>query len=386
MLAVAVTLISPRFVDPTWTHETSHYQKQLYEFGDGRVFISNSVTGTYDLQFVNWLEEGKTLTAFVENERQKIVAPEALKSYITKENEPIKLTSHLLLLKSPGDIYKAEVEKIQVELKKSFIKSQPEWEKKGLSIPAFDVFELYEPKEKEAFATSSTAGNIEDYIDQNFLLVEEQEVKAPGYFFARNPLEYRVKEVETPIGKGFRYSPQGRSIASLEDLKKLGFWSRKDLIEYGERIYAIEGCWYCHTDQTRTLVQDVVLNGSDSYPAPPSSAGEYIYQNVTFPGTRRIGPDLSRTGVKRPSRDWHRSHFWSPKTASPGSVMPSFQHFFDDDPRGTPGSKAGVPNLRFEAIYQYLMTKGTRITSPSQAWWLGKDPVKTKEIIEGLDR
>ncbi len=32
---------------------------------------------------------------------------------------------------------------------------------------------------------------------------------------------------------------------------------------------------------------------------------------------------------------------------------------------------------------QYLMTKGTRITPPTQAWWLGKDPIKTKEIIEG---
>jgi cytochrome c oxidase cbb3-type subunit 2 len=63
--------------------------------------------------------------------------------------------------------------------------------------------------------------------------------------------------------------------------------------------------------------------------------------------------------------------------------MPAFQHFFDDDPRGTSGRSAGVPNARFEAIYQYLMTKGTRITSPNQGWWLGKDPIDTKAIIEG---
>ncbi len=30
------------------------------------------------------------------------------------------------------------------------------------------------------------------------------------------------------------------------------------------------------------------------------------------------------------------------------------------------------------------MTKGTRITPPTQAWWLGKDPLHTTEIIEGL--
>jgi len=130
-------------------------------------------------------------------------------------------------------------------------------------------------------------------------------------------------------------------------------------------------------------VQDVVLNGSDSYPAPPSSANEYIYQKITFPGTRRIGPDISRTGVKRPSRDWHKGHFWSPQSASKGSIMPAFRHFFDNDPRGTGHNQMGIPNYKFEAIYQYLMTKGTRIFPPTQAWWLGKDPIQTLEIIEG---
>jgi cytochrome c oxidase cbb3-type subunit 2 len=63
--------------------------------------------------------------------------------------------------------------------------------------------------------------------------------------------------------------------------------------------------------------------------------------------------------------------------------MPSFKHFFDYDPRGTAPATVGIPNYQFEAVYQYLMTKGTRITPPTQAWWLGKDPVNTKAIIEG---
>jgi cytochrome c oxidase cbb3-type subunit 2 len=66
--------------------------------------------------------------------------------------------------------------------------------------------------------------------------------------------------------------------------------------------------------------------------------------------------------------------------------MPAFQHFFDDDPRGVTKGEAGVPNRQFEAIYQYLMTKGTRITPPTEAWWLGKDPINTIEIIEGKRR
>ena len=58
-----------------------------------------------------------------------------------------------------------------------------------------------------------------------------------------------------------------------------------------------------------------------------------------------------------------------------GSIMPAFQHFFDNDPTWNKAAHAmGIPNYRFEAMYQYMMTKGTRITPPTQAWWLGKDP------------
>ena len=42
-----------------------------------------------------------------------------------------------------------------------------------------------------------------------------------------------------------------------------------------------------------------------------------------------------------------------------------------------------IPNYKFEAIFHYLMTKGTRITPPSEAWWQGKDPIQTLDIIEG---
>jgi len=130
----------------------------------------------------------------------------------------------------------------------------------------------------------------------------------------------------------------------------------------------------------------VVLNGSAEYPAPPSSPNEYVFQYTTFPGTKRNGPDLSRTGIKRPSADWHKSHFWNPRNESPGSIMPSFRHFFDYDPSGTDKSEAGVPNMKFEAIYHYLMTKGTRIFPPTEAWWQGKDPIHTLQIIDGEKR
>lgn len=384
--AVVVTLISPSYIDPTWTRPTSSYQVQMYEISDPNLYIGSSQTGTTDLQFVYHIKEDFTLLAFRESPQLRIVAPESLQRFVTAIGDSkIKLTSRLLMLRQPSEKMNKTVAELREKLQGAWEKENPG---KGTK-PDFDILELYEPGGREAFAIAPTDGVLEDWIDSDYTILDEG-VKQPyhaheGVIYINNPKEYRVSKFRFGNGDGWRYDPKGVKIASIDELKhhRLGFKSRAELIRTGEHLFAIEGCWYCHTDQTRTLVQDVVLNGSAEYAAPPSSSSEYIYQHITFPGTRRIGPDLSRVGIKRPSRDWHKGHFWSPKTASLGSIMPSFRHIFDFDPRGTSGPRTGLPNPKFEALYQYLMTKGTRITPPTQAWWLGKDPVNTTELIEG---
>lgn len=394
--AIIVTLLAPRYVDPTWTTPSSSYQVQMYEVSDPNLYISSSTTGGTTLQFLYHLKENYTLLSFHENEAVRIVAPPELEKYITRHGEtPLKLTSTLLLLRKPqtGDTFDAIAagEKEKAEALEAWEKKRPTWKEEKLVKPGFDVLELYKPAATEVFSAAPSEGSLENWVDHGAYVILDDKAHQPyhadyGVIYINNPIEYRMSHFVFNDQEGWRYDPKGEAIKDLEALKNhpLGFKSRAELIAFGEHIYAIEGCWYCHTDQTRTLVQDVVLNGSDSYPAPPSSANEYIYQKITFPGTRRIGPDISRVGIKRPSRDWHKGHFWSPKTASQGSIMPAFRHFFDDDPRGTARNQMGIPNYRFEAIYQYLMTKGTRITPPTQAWWKGKDPVHTKELIEGI--
>ena len=303
---------------------------------------------------------GFSLVAFPETETVRIETSPELEKYVTRKGDKtLKLTTRLLLLRPSGKEAKGD----------------------------YQAFELYDPQKNEAFSLATSDPILENWVDANFTVLDAKEEfhKLPGVIYVSNPREYRVAPYQHGEEKGFQYDPAGQPVASLDDLKgpELGFLSRKELITLGEKVYAEQGCWYCHTDQTRTLIQDLVLNGSDSYPAPPSSANEYIYQQITFPGTKRNGPDLSRTGIKRPSRDWHKAHFWAPKTQSKGSIMPSFRHFFDFDPRGTSRIEMGVPNRHFEAVFQYLMTKGTRITPPTQAWWLGKDPLDIKAIIEG---
>lgn len=391
--AIFVTLIAPSYVDPTWTSPSSTYQVQMHDVADPNYYISSSASSSSTLQAVYHLKAGYSLIAFQESETLKIIAPDDLQKYVTKADEKLKLTSELLLIRKPKKTENfdalAVTEKLKKDLQQKWEADHPKAKEEGLSKPNFDIYELYKPQSNQIFAAASPDMIVENWVDQNYELLdanaEHSHHRTDGVIYVNNPQEYRIKRFLFNGNEEWRYDPEGEPIASVEELKvnTLGFRSREELIALGEHIYAIEGCWYCHTDQTRTLVQDVVLNGSDSYPAPPSCANEYIYQKITFPGTRRIGPDISRVGIKRPSRDWHKGHFWAPKTASQGSIMPAFRHFFDNDPRGTAKSDIGIPNYRFEAIYQYLMTKGTRITPPTQAWWLGKDPIQTKEIIEG---
>lgn len=351
--AIGVTLIAPEYIDPSWKQASSTYQVQMYEVSDPNVYVSTSNPGGWGLQYVYHLQSGFTLHAYRESPEVRIKAPPELEEYVTRlDDDHLTLTSRVLLLRKTKTGY-----------------------------------DLYDPEKPEAFAITQTDGIVENWADDNFTILGQTPPypTEEGVIYVSNPEEYRISEVNHLGATHWLYDENGQPIDNLSELKqgKLRFLSRAELITLGEDIYRIEGCWYCHTDQTRTLVQDTVLNGSAAYPAPPSSANEYIYQEVTFPGTRRIGPDISRVGIKRPHRDWHMSHFLSPTSKSKGSVMPSFGHFFDDDPTGTFASPYSVPNYKFEAIFQYLMTKGTRITPPTQAWWLGLDPIQTIDIIEG---
>lgn len=386
--AVIVTLLAPHHVDPTWTQPTTAYQTQMYEVSDPNLYIS-SASGN-ERQQVYHLKANYTLLAFQETELMRIVAPVELEKYITHTNEgKLKLTSRLLLLRTPKEKV-IEAEALRSQLQSTWEKEHPAADKERLSKPTYEILELYAPNGNEAFVVASTDGIVENWVDAEYYTLLDETPQQPyhrdpGVIYILNPEEYRITRFISDNKEQWRYDPEGAPISSLDELRShpLGFMSRQELIYTGEHLFAIEGCWYCHSDQTRTLIQDTVLNGSDSYPAPPSSANEYIYQKITFLSTRRIGPDLSRVGIKRPSRDWHRGHFWSPKTASRGSIMPSFKHFFDNDPRGVGKQLVSLPNYKFEALFQYLMTKGTRITPPTQAWWLGQDPIQTKELIEG---
>jgi cytochrome c oxidase cbb3-type subunit I/II len=90
----------------------------------------------------------------------------------------------------------------------------------------------------------------------------------------------------------------------------------------GRRVYIREGCWYCHSQYVRPVTGETRRWG------PVTQAGEYAYDLPHLFSTRRIGPDLSRVGLKY-SDAWHLAHFWNPRMLFPDSIMPRFAGLFD---------------------------------------------------------
>lgn len=89
------------------------------------------------------------------------------------------------------------------------------------------------------------------------------------------------------------------------------------LEQAGRDIYVREGCYTCHSQQIRTLKDEV-----DRY-GPYSLAAESMYDHPFQWGSKRNGPDLARIGGKY-SDEWHVQHLKNPRAIVVGSIMPGY--------------------------------------------------------------
>jgi cytochrome c oxidase cbb3-type subunit I/II len=94
------------------------------------------------------------------------------------------------------------------------------------------------------------------------------------------------------------------------------------LQQLGRDVYLREGCWYCHSQYVRPVTGETRRWG------PVTESGEFAYDVPHLFGTRRIGPDLMRVGLKF-SDEWHLAHFWNPRMLSPDSIMAPYRGLFD---------------------------------------------------------
>ena len=93
----------------------------------------------------------------------------------------------------------------------------------------------------------------------------------------------------------------------------------------GRDIYIEEGCYNCHSQMVRPLHFETERFGEYS------KAGEFVYDHPFQWGSRRLGPDLHRIGVRNPSAVWHLRHFDNPQETSVGTMMPSYKHLLAKD-------------------------------------------------------
>ena len=94
----------------------------------------------------------------------------------------------------------------------------------------------------------------------------------------------------------------------------------------GERVYAANGCVYCHSQQVRPAALSTDIQ--KGLGPRRTVARDYLRSQPVFLGTMRTGPDLANAGIRRPDPGWLHKHFFDPRSVTEWSVMPSYQFLY----------------------------------------------------------
>ena len=150
-------------------------------------------------------------------------------------------------------------------------------------------------------------------------------------------------------------------------------WMIADATDYtpkqarGRSVYIREGCWYCHSQFVRPVT------GESRRWGPVSQSGEYAFDQPHLFSARRIGPDLTRVGLKY-SDGWHLAHFWNPRMIVPDSIMPRFSGLFEIAP------------TRMKIVAGDAGQRTLEKTAASKAWFNfdTKQPIRLTPNTDGL--
>jgi cytochrome c oxidase cbb3-type subunit 2 len=141
------------------------------------------------------------------------------------------------------------------------------------------------------------------------------------------------------------------------------------LADAGQRVYASNGCVYCHSQQVRPAYLSTDI--AKGLGVRRTVARDYIRSKPHFLGTMRTGPDLTNVGL-RYSAEWQHRHLYEPAEVSKGSIMPAFRYLYrvqkiqgapsENAVRGLTGPHAPqpgyevVPTQDAEALVAYLLS------------------------------
>jgi cytochrome c oxidase cbb3-type subunit II len=92
----------------------------------------------------------------------------------------------------------------------------------------------------------------------------------------------------------------------------------------GQRVYAANGCVYCHSQQVRPNSSDV----EKKLGPRPTVARDFLREQPAMPGALRIGPDLSNAGLLSSEANWFHRHLYEPTVVNSQSNMPSYRYLY----------------------------------------------------------
>ncbi|MCA9546808.1 MAG: cytochrome-c oxidase, cbb3-type subunit II, partial [Myxococcales bacterium] len=146
------------------------------------------------------------------------------------------------------------------------------------------------------------------------------------YLLEGKPLAFTVlTTVAVAAGGAFEIIPTIAIKSNVPTIEEVKPYTPLEL--EGRDIYIAEGCYNCHSQMIRPFRSETVRYGDYSKP------GEFVYDRPFQFGSRRIGPDLHRIGVKMPGiggAAWHYRHMLNPRETSKGSIMPSYPWLFEN--------------------------------------------------------
>ncbi len=116
--------------------------------------------------------------------------------------------------------------------------------------------------------------------------------------------------------------------SNIPTIKSVKPYSPLELV--GRDIYIREGCNACHSQLVRPFPHETERYGEFA------KAGEFVYDHPFLWGSKRTGPDLSRSGVATnpntyKDEGWHYNHMNNPRDVNPQSIMPAYPWLCDID-------------------------------------------------------
>jgi cytochrome c oxidase cbb3-type subunit 2 len=159
-------------------------------------------------------------------------------------------------------------------------------------------------------------------------------------------------------------------------------WDASGLAHAGEKVYAANGCVYCHTQQVRPPQSgaDIIRgwgtakNDTGDKPADITRRTyprDYIWQGQVFLGNNRSGADLTNVANRFPDAASLSRFLYDPHVIDPHSSMPAYKFLFTTQrvsgavsaqaltlagaDRPAPGCEV-LPTADAEALVAYLLS------------------------------